>query len=235
MEKLVICKNSIEPLIMANKEKLRITPNSARNRILHEVSSKASDHEHSVPEELAKIRRHCWITGTGIVFEEKNKPFGKKVEIPFDIYLDGKGWVFGKKLIFNVPKEHQGAINTALLCEHGFENGQALIRLVDRHGRGVSDIREIDGGKLFAIEFNGKIASFKIKVRGDDGLFKGSDRGIFEKGDGWVTRTCFPAVAEIGFLARGAYYPGFFNYGFEGVSVASANPTCSGGVILEAL
>ncbi len=128
--------NLFQALALAKREGKLIVPNDVHDRILTETKDM----------KLLKQLYGAWVrTGTLVIYEKPDKPFGKKVN---------SGWEDNNNLkysiSFQVPKQFRGKVNCALVIEHpDFE----LISL----GNNKYEIKTIDDSNIYLVQNFAKI------------------------------------------------------------------------------
>ena len=94
--------NFFEALVLAQKEGKLIVPNDIHDRILMETTDKKY-----------LIQNYSVWTGTLIIYEKRDKPFGKEVNFSWKDNNDVE-----YSISFKVPKQFRGKTNCALVVEH---------------------------------------------------------------------------------------------------------------------
>ena len=157
-----------QALALAKREGKLIVPNDVHDKILMETKDK---------EVLRQLYHFRKLTGTLVVYEKPDKPFGKTVEF--------------EGILFSVPEQFQGKSNCALAIEHpDFE-------LIDL-GNNKYEIRLVEGANIQLIgqfpQVNGWYTSHPQTgiPQGEDVEFSEDARRLWRKD-----------IAYLGLLVRG--------------------------------
>ena len=127
--------NFFQALVLAKRVGKLIVPNDVHDRILTETSDK---------DFLTQFYERTVFTGTLIIYEEPDTPFGEQIVYSWKYFDDFS-------ISFTVPEQFRGKTNCALVIDHpDFEvinlgNNRYEIKLVDEGGSG-SDNRP-EGGR----------------------------------------------------------------------------------------
>lgn len=183
-------RTPLEAVLKGNTERKKIASNEFFNTLM--FTTKLLERGQLAISERREIMQYLtWHTGTCYVFEAKDKPFGTNVERE----LHNKNANKRQTLIYRVPLGDIGAFNRMFLFDHGFRNGECLMRLINaKTSNRITTTDDLHGADEIILEVIGGIRSFRLKNR---------DGGVFKRVGGGETFICALDCADIGFLLRG--------------------------------